>query len=70
MMYRASLMLALVVPLVLLGCASQQSAPKESSNKVLLILRGSRGWVLDPDPDTHSLDTDEFLVLTIFIDHI
>lgn len=56
MMYRLFMILALVVTLMLLGCASQQSAPKES-NKVLLILRGMG------KSDIQHLATDEAVVM-------
>lgn len=52
-----SLIFALVVTMMLLGSASQQNVPKESSNKVLLILRG-RGKA-----DIQYLVTNEAVVM-------
>ncbi len=61
MMYRVSLILALVVTLVLLSCASQQSVTKESSSRVLLILREYVGYI--GSSDIQHLGTNEAVVM-------
>lgn len=53
-----SLILVVIVTLVLLGCASQQPVPKESGNKVLLILRETRG-----STDKQFMETKEAVMM-------